>query len=170
MKKLIALLVLAGLFISIGVVGLINTSSAQLQTGVQPQPNVPRAGVVLYIFGTEACGWCQKQKADSATVVDNIVFVEINNQISGTTANLDDFYKLADIVTKREYAGTPINVLTIDNKYALWIGYVPPEELTKVIDQLKAVDSSLYLTTGSTTFQTMSQEQYQLVDDVIKKH
>ena len=41
MKKLIALLVLAGLFISIGVVGLINTSSAQLQTGVQPQPNVP---------------------------------------------------------------------------------------------------------------------------------
>lgn len=169
-KRIVALLVLAGLLVSIGVVGLVNAPSAQLQTGVQPQPNVPRAGVVLYIFGTEACGWCQKQKADSATVVDNIVFVEINNQISGTTANLDDFYKLADIVTKREYAGTPINVLTIDNKYALWMGYVPPEELTKVIDQLKAVDSSLYLTTGSTTFQTMSQEQYQLVDDVIKKH
>ena len=169
-KRIVALLVLAGLLVSIGVVGLVNAPSAQPQTGVQPQPNVPRSGVVLYILGTEACGWCQKQKTDSATVVDNIIFVEINDQISGTTANLDDFYKLADIVTKREYAGTPINVLAIDNKYALWMGYVPPEELTKVMEQLKAADSSLYLTTGSTTFQTMSQEQYQLVDDVIKRH
>lgn len=169
-KRIVALLVLAGLLVSIGVVGLVNAPSAQPQTGVQPQPNVPRSGVVLYIFGTESCGWCQKQKTESATVVDSIVFVEINDQISGTTANLEDFFQLADIVTKREYAGTPINVLAIDSKYALWIGYVPPEELTKVMEQLKAVDSSLYLTTGSTTFQTMSQEQYQLVDDVIKKH
>ena len=164
MKKIVALLVLVGLLVGIGVVGLISVPNEQ------PRPNAPKIGAILYIFGTETCGWCQKQKTESATVVDNIVFVEINDQISGTTANLDDFYKLADIVTKRENAGTPINVLAIDSKYALWMGYVPPEELTKVIEQLKAADSSLYLTTGSTTFQTMSQEQYQLVDDVIKRH
>lgn len=163
-KRIVALLVLAGLLVSIGVVGLVNAPSAQ------QRPNAPKTGAMLYIFGTESCGWCQKQKTDSATVVDNIIFVEINDQISGTTANLEDFYRLADLIIQRENAGTPINVLAIDSKYALWMGYVPPEELTKVIEQLKAADSSLYLTTGSTTFQTMSQEQYQLVDDVIKRH
>lgn len=163
-KRIVALLVLAGLLVSIGVVGLVNAPSAQQRT------NAPKTGAMLYIFGTESCGWCQKQKTESATVVDSIVFVEINDQISGTTANLDDFFQLADIVTKREYAGTPINVLAIDSKYALWMGYVPPEEIEKIQAQLSSAGASLYLPTATNTFSQMSQEQYELVDDVIKRH
>lgn len=71
----------------------------------------------------------KNKKTESATVVDEIVFIEI-----GTKENFDDFFKLVDIVTDnhRETAGTPINVLAMDNKYALWMGYVSPEEIAKI--------------------------------------
>jgi len=121
MKKIITVVLLVGLVLGVGIPMLLTAP-----TNSTPQP---KTGANLYIFGTETCGWCQKQKTESATVVDKIVFVEINEELSGTKENFDDFFKLADIVTDnhRETAGTPINVLALDNKYALWMGYVSPE-------------------------------------------
>jgi len=157
MKKFITIIIIVGLVLGVGIPMLL-TAPAQ-------QPPQPKTGAVLYIFGTETCGWCQKQKTESATVVDEIVFVEIKE-------NFDDFFKLADIVTDnhRETAGTPINVLAMDNKYALWMGYVSPEEIAKIQAQLSSAGASLYLPTATNTFSQMSQEQYELVDDVIKRH
>lgn len=159
MKKIISVVLLVGLVLGVGIPMLLTAP-----TNSTPQP---KTGAILYIFGTETCGWCQKQKTESATVVDKIVFVEI-----GTKENFDDFFKLADIVTDnhRETAGTPINVLAMDNKYALWMGYVSPEEIAKIQAQLSSAGASLYLPTATNTFSQMSQEQYELVDDVIKRH
>lgn len=159
MKKFITIIIIVGLVLGVGIPMLL-TAPAQ-------QPPQPETGAVLYIFGTETCGWCQKQKTESATVVDKIVFVEI-----GIKENLDDFFKLADIVTDnhRETAGTPINVLAMDNKYALWMGYVSTEEIAKIQAQLSSAGASLYLPTATNTFSQMSQEQYELVNDVIKRH
>jgi len=157
MKKFITIIIIVGLVLGVGI--------PMLLTAPTQQPPQPKTGAVLYIFGTETCGWCQKQKTESATVVDKIVFVEINE-------DFDDFFKLADIVTDnhRETAGTPINVLAMDNKYALWMGYVSPEEIAKIQAQLSSAGASLYLPTATNTFSQMSQEQYELVDDVIKRH
>ena len=164
MKKFITIIIIVGLVLGVGIPMLL-TAPAQ-------QPPQPKTGAILYIFGTETCGWCQKQKTKSTTVVDKIVFVEINEELSGTKENFDDFFKLADIVTDnhRETAGTPINVLAMDNKYALWMGYVSPEEIAKIQEQLSSAGASLYLPTATNTFSQMSQEQYELVDDVIKRH
>jgi len=168
MKKFITIIIIVGLVLGVGIPMLF---TAPTNSTPQSTPQ-PKTGAILYIFGTETCGWCQKQKTESATVVDKIVFVEINEELSGTKENFDDFFNLADIVTDnhRETAGTPINVLAMDNKYALWMGYVSPEEIAKIQAQLSSAGASLYLPTATNTFSQMSQEQYELVDDVIKRH
>jgi len=164
MKKSITIIIIVGLVLGVGIPMLFTAP-----TNSTPQP---KTGAILYIFGTETCGWCQKQKTKSATAVDKIVFVEINEELSGTKENFDDFFKLADIVTDnhRETAGTPINVLAMDDKYALWMGYVSPEEIAKIQAQLSSAGASLYLPTATNTFSQMSQVQYELGDDGIKRH
>jgi len=50
MKKFITIIIIVGLVLGVGIPMLL-TAPAQ-------QPPQPKTGAVLYIFGTETCGWC----------------------------------------------------------------------------------------------------------------
>jgi len=82
MKKFITIIIIVGLVLGVGIPMLL-TAPAQ-------QPPQPKTGAILYIFGTETCGWCQKQKTESAAKTDKDVPI---NEVKKLFKLYNDIYK-----------------------------------------------------------------------------